>query len=93
MYGNKAKIDGVRCAMIMRGAANGEYTALFERKHASLEQIEAINWSEPDLSGDFAPLPAGYGFEAAGITYSSSDQTFRVQLRVLRQYLGDVTVY
>ena len=93
MSGNKAKIDGVRCALITRGTANGEYTLLFDRRLVTLEQIEAINWAKPELTGDYDPLPAGYGFEATGITYSSSDQTYRVQLRVLRQYLGDVTGY
>ena len=93
MSRNKVKIDGVRCAMILRGAVNGEYSLLFERRLVTLEQIEAINWAKPELTGDYDPLPAGYGFEATGITYSSSDQTYRVHLRVLRQYLGDVTGY
>lgn len=58
-----------------------------------MEQIEGINWAQPELTGNFDPLPAGYGFEVVGITYSSSDQTYRVRLRVLQQYLGDVTGY
>ena len=93
MSKSKPKIDGVRCALILRGVVNGEYTLLFDRRIVTLEQIEAINWAQPELTGDYDPLPAGYGFEATGITYSSSDQTYRVQLRVLRQYLGDVTGY
>ena len=93
MSRSKPKIDGVRCTMILRGADNGEYSLLFERRLATLEQIEGINWAQPELTGDYDPLPAGYGFEMTGITYSSSDQTYRVQLRVLRQYLGDVTDY
>ena len=93
MSKSKPKIDGVRCALILRGAANGEYILLFERRLVTLEQLEAINWAQPELTGDYDPLPAGYGFEATGITYSSSDQTYRIQLRVLQQYLGDVTGY
>lgn len=91
MSKSKPKIDGVRCRMVLRGAANGEYTLLFDRRLVTLEQIEAINWAQPELTGDYDPL--GYGFEATETTYSSSEQTYHVQLRVLRQYLGDVTGY
>ena len=45
LYGETLKIGGVVCGLVLRGRSNGEYRAVFEREYASLEEIEAINWS------------------------------------------------
>ena len=41
LYGDKFKIGGLSCGLVLRGGANGEYRVVFEREYASLEQIEA----------------------------------------------------
>lgn len=92
LYSKTAKIDGLRFGLVMRGAANGSYVIVFERECATLEQIEAVNWAKPTIEGDTI-LPKDYGFEVDGITYASSDKSYRVSVRVARQYLGDVTAY
>lgn len=92
LYSKTAQIDGLRFGLVMRGASNGVYEILFERECASLEQIEAVNWAKPAIEGDTI-LPKDYGFEVVGINYSSYDKSYRVTVRVARQYLGDVTAY
>ena len=92
LYGNNLTIGGVTCGMVLRGAANGRYLAIFERKHASLEDIEAIDWGQPEVVGECV-LPAGYGFTVADITYAHSERCYKVALDVAGQYLGDVTGY
>lgn len=92
LYSKSAKIDGLRFGLVMRGAVNGQYVIVFERECATLEQIEGINWEQPTLEGDCI-LPAGYGFELEGITYCSSDLSYRVTVHVARQFWGDVTGY
>lgn len=92
LYSKTAQIDGLRFGLVMRGASNGVYEILFERECASLEQIEAVNWAKPAIEGDTI-LPKDYGFEVVGINYSSHDKSYRVTVRVARQYLGDVTAY
>ena len=54
----KAKIDGVPCSLILRGAQNGEYVLKFRRPAVTLGRIEAIHWERPHLSGP-CELPAG----------------------------------
>ena len=44
LYGEKFKIGGLSCGLVLRGGANGEYRVVFEREYASLEQIEALEW-------------------------------------------------
>lgn len=95
-YGKDITIDGVVCGILTRGAANGEYVAVFEREHASLEQIEGINWACPAVRckrACDAILPDGYGFELRSITYDSSVRAYTVTIRTAFQYLGDVTGY
>ena len=92
LYGKKLKIGGLVCGLVLRGPSNGHYTAVFEREFASLEQLEAIDWSRPKIEGECI-LPAGYGFERTGIRYVDSNKTWEVELRVAEQYLGDVTGY
>ena len=92
LYSKTAQIDGLTFGLVMRGAANGCYIIVFERDAATLEQIEAVNWASPTITGDTI-LPKEYGYELTGITYSSSDHSYRVTVRVARQYLGDVTAY
>ena len=36
LYGNRCSIGGLSCGMVLRGAANGEYRAVFERESACL---------------------------------------------------------
>lgn len=92
MYNGKVKIDGVMCSLIIGGHKNGEYIVYFERTYATIEQIEAINWRRPTLSGP-CELPCGYGFEVKNIEYSMGTRTYHVTLQVQEQYLGDVTGY
>ena len=92
LYGNKIKIGGVTCGLVMRGVSNGRYLAVFEREFASLEQIEAIKWDPPTVEGDTI-LPAGYGYTVADIRYSAATRSYTVELQVAQQYLGDVAGY
>ena len=98
-FGETWRIDGITAAYITRGPANGQYQVLFERCHADLETIEAINWANPtvellrtDISGVFG-LPAGYGFTVVDITYDHNSRSYTVTLQVAQQFLGDVTGY
>lgn len=90
LFGTQVTICGVPCAMVLRGAANGQYQAVFERERASLEEVESIDWSRPVLEGD-SLLPAGCGFTVEHISYSSVNRCCTVSLKVAEQYLGDVT--
>lgn len=92
LYGNKIKIGGVTCGLVMRGGSNGRYLAVFEREFASLEQIEAIKWDPPTVEGETI-LPAGYGFEVKQIEYAMGTRSYTVHLQVAEQYLGDVAGY
>ena len=92
LYGDKFKIGGLSCGLVLRGGANGEYRVVFEREFASLEQIEALNWDPPAIEGECI-LPAGYGFTVKDIQYSASTRSYHVVLQVGTQYLGDVTGY
>lgn len=65
MSKRKLTIDGVPCARVVRGSANGVYLAVFDRDGVSLEDIEGVNWAGPELSGPCV-LPDGYGFTLAG---------------------------
>ena len=91
-YGNRCHIGGVPCGMVLRGAANGEYRAVFEREFASLEDIEGIQWDRPQIQGECL-LPAGYGFTVRDIQYSAATRSCTVVLQVAEQYLGDVAGY
>ena len=75
--------------MVLRGAANGEYRAVFERESASLEEIEGIRWDRPQIQGECI-LPTGYGFTVRDIQYSAPARSYTVVLQVAEQYLGDV---
>lgn len=95
-YGKDITIDGIVCGILSRGIRNGEYRAVFEREHASLEQIEAINWARPEVKCKRACdkiLPEGYGFTVEDISYDSGCRAYTVTLRTDNQYLGDVTSY
>lgn len=98
-YGKRWMIDGVPAGPINRCYLNnGEYTVLFEREYATLEQIEGINWAHPTIQyiwphGTEAGLPEGYGFEVVRIEYDSGCKTYKVTLKTASQYLGDVTGY
>lgn len=92
LYSKTAKIDGLEFGLVMRGTSNGQYVVVFEKESATLEQIEGVNWAEPTIEGNTI-LPKEYGFDVEGITYSSSDRSYHVTVRVGKQYLGDVTEY
>ena len=92
LYGDKFKIGGLSCGLVLRGGANGEYRVVFEREYASLEKIEALNWDPPTIEGECI-LPAGYGFTVKDIQYSAATRSYHVVLQVGTQYLGDVTGY
>lgn len=92
MSKRKLTIDGVPCARVVRGSANGVYLAVFDRDGVSLEDIEGVNWAGPELSGPCV-LPDGYGFTLAGVSYSPASRRYTATLQVARQYLGDVTGY
>lgn len=98
-YSTKWKFDGVQAAFVTRGIRNGRYRVVFEREHASLEDIEGINWAQPTIERtDFRVknelgLPEGYGFTVEGISYDYSAKSYIVELSVASQYLGDVTQY
>lgn len=89
LYGIQAHICEVPCAMVLRGGGNGRYTAVFERERASLEEIEAIDWARPVISGNCL-LPVGYGFTVEDISYSAGTRSYTVSLKVAEQFLGDV---
>ena len=92
LYGNHLTIDGVTCGLVLRGSGNGRYVAIFERELAPLENIKAIHWEQPVITGDCV-LPAGYGFTVSDIRYSYGEDCYQVMLQVGAQYLGDVTGY
>ena len=93
-YSNKTSIDGVRCTVSPEGGlGSGKFRALFERELASLEQIEAIRWDMPQITGDSAGLPEGCGYQVDDITYAHGTRTYQVSFHVLTQYLGDVSGY
>ena len=92
LYGDKFKIGGLSCGLVLRGGTNGEYRVVFEREFASLEQIEALEWGPPTIEGACI-LPAGYGFTVKDIQYSASTRSYHVVLQVGTQYLGDVAGY
>ena len=93
-YSNKTSIDGVRCTVSPEGGlGSGKFRALFERELASLEQIEAIHWDMPQITGDSAGLPEGCGYQVDDITYSNNTLTYQVSFHVQTQYLGDVSGY
>lgn len=93
-YSNKTIIDGIRCTVSpVGGLGSGKFRALFERELASLEQIEAIHWDMPQITGDSAGLPEGCGYQVDDITCSNNTLTYQVSFHVQTQYLGDVSGY
>ena len=92
IYGSPIQISGVPCGLVTRGVSNGRYLAVFEREFASLEDIEAIPWDKPSITGECI-LPAGYGFTVADIHYRANTRSYIVELQVAQQYLGDVAGY
>ena len=85
-YPNNTTIDGVRCTVSPAGnLGSGKFRALFERELASLEQIEAIHWDAPQISGDSAGLPEGCGYQVDDITYAYNTRTYQVVFRVKAQ--------
>lgn len=97
-YGIDWYIDDVPVAMVIRSTwQNGQYQCVVERCRATLEQIEAIDWSHPTIvAGKEQPglgLPEGYGFDLVGIEYHSSSDNYTITVVVAKQFLGDVTGY
>ena len=98
LYGVRWTIDGVKAAFVRsRGKTNREYAVVFEREYASLEDVEAINWQQPQIErvGTHSEegLPEGYGFEVHRIAYNSPTRCWEVYLKTAKQYWGDTTGY
>lgn len=100
-FGKHWKIDGLIAGPITRhGGVNGSYSILFERANgATIEKVEAIDWSSPTVQRlpacpeNEAGLPEGYGFKLANIEYHHNTGHFEVTVATAKQYLGDVTGY
>ena len=92
LYGKAITVNGLTCGIVQRGQGNGKYVLVFEQEYAGPEQIEAIDWSRPEIEGD-SVLPAGYGFVLEDISYRHGDRSYVAALAVAGQYLGDVTGY
>lgn len=98
-FGETWRIDGVIAAYVTRGPVNGQYRVLFERCHAELDDIEAINWAHPTVEllregvSGIQSLPEGYGFTVSDITYDHISKSYTVTVQVAEQYLGDVAGY
>ena len=89
---NKPTVDGIPCNP-QRTTQNGIYHVYFDRKDATLDQIERIDWAHPTLVGTGDNLPGNYGYQIDDIAYLHPYRRFAVRLKVLQQYLGDVTGY
>lgn len=89
---NKPTVDGIPCNP-QRTNQNGIYHVYFDRKDATLDQIERIDWAHPTLVGTGDNLPGNYGYQIDDIAYLHPYRRFAVRLKVLQQYLGDVTGY
>lgn len=93
-YNNNTQIDEIRCTVSpVDGLGSGKFRALFEREFASLEQIEAIRWNAPQITGDSSLLPEDCGYQVDNITYDHSTRTYHVSFHMDEQYLGDVSGY
>lgn len=91
-YGIGGTVNGLPFGLALRGVTNGQYRVVFEREYAKLEDIEKLDWKNPEIQGECI-LPKGYGFLVEAITYSSDRRAYTVHLQVDSQYLGDVTGY
>lgn len=93
--GKRWEIDGVAAAYIT--GCGGSYVITFERTEASLEDIEGICWEKPEVKclaeGELSGLPEGCGFELADIRYEHKNGIYHAEVRVAKQYLGDVSAY
>lgn len=89
---NKPTVDGIPCNP-QRTNQNGIYHVYFDRKDATLDQIERIDWAHPTLVGTGDNLPGNYGYQIDDIAYLHPYRRFAVRLKVLQQYLWDVTGY
>ena len=89
---NKPTVDGIPCNP-QRTNQNGIYHVYFDRKDATLDQIERIDWAHPTLVGTGDNLPSNYGYQIDDIAYLHPYRRFAVRLKVRQQYLGDVTGY
>lgn len=94
----KFTIDNVPVKLAMRTHQNGGYLLFFEHD-VTLDQLERINWANPTIvkAEPVRPydtyLPYGYGFELEKLTYSSLPKEWQAEIKVCKQYLGDVTEY
>ena len=94
----KFTIDNVPVKLVIRKPQNGEYLLFFEHD-VTLDQLESIHWEKPTIvkAEPVRPydtfLPDGYGFELVKLTYSSLPKEWQAEIKVCKQYLGDVTGY
>ena len=93
LFWNESTIDGIPCSVTAVGGLKGNvYHVTIERKHASLEQIEAINWKRPRQDWK-CPLPKDCSFDVTDIRYSMNAKAYTVSLQLKEQYLGDISRY
>lgn len=92
-------VGGLPVLMCHRSFRNdGGYRLVFPHDTA-LSQIEALDWEHPvvQIIGDpregYPYLPEGCGFECESISYSSVPRYWTVEIKLGKQYLGDVTGY
>lgn len=75
LYGIETHICGVPCAMVLRGSANGQYQAVFERERASraLETVSTAAQREEKVPAwrqrDFSDVPVGTPYRWQGQVY------------------------
>lgn len=93
MSNSKPTVNGIPCEPGRVLGPGGRYIVRFDKADATLEQIEGIDWAHPTLVGTGDNLPGNYGYQIDDIAYLHPYRRFAVRLKVLQQYLGDVTAY
>lgn len=96
----KYYIDGCEIKSVMRVPmrSDGSYVVRFPHD-AVLSQLESINWDKPTIvlneprDTNKTYLPTGCGFVLDHLTYSSHPMEWKAEIKVGKQYLGDVTGY
>ena len=90
---NQPTVNGIPCNPGRVLGPGGHYIVEINKGDATLEQIEAIDWSNPTLENTGDSLPDSYGYEVTDVRYSYQYKKFQVHLKVKEEYLGDVVGY
>ena len=90
---NQPTVNGIPCNPGRVLGPGGHYIVENNKGDATLEQIEAIDWSNPTLENTGDSLPDSYGYEVTDVRYSYQYKKFQVHLKVKEEYLGDVVGY